>query len=215
MKIGIFGDSFCDGTVLPEKTPWYQILEDYGHTVTTYGACASSILYSANLLQQYQHEYEFIIWGVSSPNRISFPNSEGVQVHVHWPNFVFSKNNKFDSLTSKKIDIVKDWAKYIQDYEQEVMVTDSLARHFLTKYPNLMLVPCFEDPLREEFSLNKIVTKENDYFFHKNYDLGEIYKKYLDKRVCHFTDTNNEILAKLINESLAPGIFFCGYVAIR
>ena len=206
MNIGIFGDSFCDGSPFPHKTPWYQMLADYGHNVTSYGECASSSLYSANLIRQYHHNYELIIWCVTSPNRISFLNSNNVPVHVHWPNFIFSKDDH-DPLTLKRIDVIKDWAKYVQDTDQESLINDCVARHFLTVYPNLMIVPCFEEPLKEEFCLGKIVTEENNYYFPNLKNSSDIYRKYSDLRVCHMTDTNNEILAKLINGNLNPGIF--------
>jgi hypothetical protein len=157
-------------------------------------------------------EYDFIIWCVTSPSRISVPVDEGPQLlpftapdsFDNWE-FPFKK---FDTL--QKIAAVRSWYMWLFDMDTAILTDTALTHYVSSKFANVMILPCFSDPLGEKFNLYSVCEIEMLHYFN-NKNIKSIYEKFNDIRRCHFSVENNKILAELIANNLRPGIFDTSY----
>lgn len=212
MKIGVFGDSYCDKVRVNSIEPvvWYNFLQqDYGHTVDCFGEWGSSIVFSAKLIEQHAANYDLVIWCVTTPGRFSFP---GPTPHLR----SYHVTTSWDKCVTKDIDLIKkhevctDYLKYVFDWETENFVGRSIVSYIQTTFPNIMIIPCFPPPLSAKFNLYELCEREANFYL-PGKELHEIYKDYRDRRAGHITSTNQEILGKLINDNLVPGVFQTSY----
>jgi hypothetical protein len=211
MKLGVFGDSFANKQYLnsQQSVIWYNFLQrEHGHTVDCFGESGSSIEFSAQLIKQHANNYDLVIWCLTIPGRFSFSQlSKDYSYHI---------TNAFDKCYTKDSDLIKkhevcvDYFKYIFDWETENLIGESIVSYIQTKFPNIMIIPCFFSPLNYEFHLYKLCQQESEQYF-PGQQLHEVYKSYQDLRPGHFTPENQKILAKLINDKLTPGIFQTSY----
>jgi hypothetical protein len=209
MKIGVFGDSFCSKARVdsPEPVIWYNFLTtEYGHTVDCFGEAGSSILFSAQLIEQHASKYDIVMWCVTTPGRFSFVDNNGAY-HV---------TSTTDQCRSTNIDLVKkhqasvDYLKYIFEWPTESFIARAIVSHLQTKFSNIMIIPCFLSPLETKFNLYDLSQKEIDFYF-PGKNCTEIFQNYFDMRVGHLTIDHHKILAKLVNNNLSPGIFQVDY----
>jgi hypothetical protein len=210
MKIGVFGDSFAEKHWVSDT--WWRSLENHGHDVTCYGQAGSSILFSANMIDKHAHNFDFLIWGLTCPGRISLPIDESRYAHLmigsqHSPKWF--EIDGFDF--KKKIQAYNDYLKYLYIDDDENMTGQALAYWFMQKYQNLMIIPCFRPPLHTKFNLYKLSEWELEHFFPVQQSWNDIHQKYQDIRAGHLTNANNKILAELINQNLKPGVFQTEY----
>jgi len=222
MKIGVFGDSFaadnqfwCEKTnTLPSSDPfiWWKLLENFGHEVTSFGQEGTSILYSINQIKKNYSKFDFIIWCCTQSSRITLPIDERPG-YLNSSTFLDQEHtqDKFilDS-THKKIQLLKDWFRYAHNQKESELIGLALVNLLLSKFDNLMIIPCFDDPCFTNFDLFSLSQREIKNFF-PDHDLESIHKNYTDLRSCHLTKENNIILAELINSRLQPGIFSADY----
>jgi hypothetical protein len=207
MKIGIFGDSYAEKCA-PSDAWWQRLKFDHGNDVTSYGEAGSSIAFSMNLLEKFHDQFDFNIWCLTTPGRISIPL--GHDNFFHSTNHLDTSGNAIS--TTKKdravlIDVSRNYLKYIFDWNYENLVGKLLVEHYLKNIPNLMIIPCFPPPLNTEYNLYKICETEiQSVFPNKQVHVHEIYQEYYDKRSCHLTTTNNKILSDIIAQNLSPGI---------
>ena len=210
MKIAVYGDSFANKNW--DSGSWWQMLHsNHGHQVTSYGTEGSSILYSADLLRQHSHKYDFNIWCLTIPGRFSVRLSGDEYFHStyfmnHQGDLTGKQNHEYQYL----IDACHNYLKYVFDDESENLVGQALSEYFLSNVSNLMVLPCFIDPLNSTFNLYEVCIRELQVLFPRK-QVHEIYEKYNDKRVCHLTKKNNAKLAELISRSMSPGIFSTSY----
>lgn len=209
MDIGVFGDSFCEKTRDPGSPSWFELLESRGHTVTSYGAAGSSILYSARLLYDNYYRHHFLIWCVTNSPRISIPIKE-LPGHLHFPTPLDYPSKHFSAETRHKIDLANDWFKYLLDLEDCNLIGRALVSHSLQQYYNLMVIPCFPAPLTTEFNLYDLCSKEAQVYF-PGKDLLAIQETHRDLRRCHLSRENNQKLAEIVADNLQPGIFQTDY----
>ena len=209
MKIGVFGDSFAAKHWFGDI--WWQCLKDHGHDVTSYGEAGSSILYSAKIIDQHAHKFDFLIWALTCPGRISLKINDSEHAHLTFKKHPskFCELEEFDF--KKKLQTYNDYLKYLYVADDENMIGQAMAHYFMQKYQNLMIVPCFWLPLQVKFNLYKLSEWELQHLFSENQSWDEIHQKYRDVRSGHLTNANNKILADLINQSLKPGIFQTEY----
>jgi hypothetical protein len=211
MKIGIFGDSYCDKSRLTNKEPivWYNFLKtEYGHDIDCFGEWGSSILFSAKLIKEHATKYDLVIWCVTTPGRFSFPNSSSDRAYnitTSW-----DECHTDDPDLAKKHQVCLDYLKYVFDWETENLVGESVVKHIQNLFGNIMVIPCFPPPLSAEFNLYKVCENEADVYF-PGKKIHEIYEDYLDTRAGHLTLENHKILARLINDNLKPGVFQTSY----
>lgn len=209
MRIAIYGDSYAERRHGPESGAWWRVLETLGHDVTCYAESSSSFVWSAQLVDAHAHEYDFNIWCTTAIGRYSIELSDRTWLHLSSGSFVqgLAEREK-DPEKSKVISVFNDYIKYMYRSADDDFVFKSLCEFSLTKHKNLMIVPGFRISDLTRFHLSDISALEEDRFFAS---LGDTYvdfhKHYEDKRVCHMSRENNQILAGLINQDLRHGIF--------
>lgn len=209
MKIGVFGDSYADFNW--KNNIWWRCLEqNHNHSVQSFGVGGSSILFSAKLIEQHASKFDFLIWCLTCPGRITFDISDSMYQHYHYTNRPLYNLNNLSPETIKKISVYNEYVKYIYNDDDELLTSTSIANYFLTKYKNLMIIPCFRTPLNAEFNLYKVCENEIQYYFPEK-TVPQVYSEYQDLRAGHLTNENNKILADLINQNLQPGIFQTAY----
>lgn len=212
MKIGIFGDSFCDHEVGENSSKWWHQLGNYGHEVQSFGESGASLVYSAEQIEKNYKNFDFLIWAVTEPTRMTILVDEEPRVlHFTKPEPTRYSSYKFKSENNLKIKIATDFHKHIFDDQQSILIGQALVYHLLQKHQNLMVIPCFYDPLNHlEFNLYTLNLWEAEFYF-PNTDLLDVYRLYRDNRPCHLSIENNQILAKLVADDLKPGIFQTEY----
>lgn len=217
MKIGVFGDSYAESGW--KNRIWWRCLEqNHNHVVQSFGSGGSSILYSAKLIEQHASKFDFLIWCLTCPGRVTFEISDSLDRHFgpnpqqyfHYTNKLLYNHVNLSPETIKKISVYNEYVKYIYNDDDEFLISASIANYFLTKYKNLMIIPCFQPPLDAEFNLYNVCSNELKHYF-PDHKLEDVYKDYQDLRPGHLTNTNNKILAELINQNLQPGIFQTDY----
>jgi hypothetical protein len=211
MNIGVFGDSYAERYW--DKIWWKYLETEHGHTVTCFGQGGSSIMWSAKQIEQHAHKFDFIIWCLTCPGRFSFQMTEHTYIHST------SVSNNLDhyNLTAdvkKKMQVSQDYLKYVYNSHEENISGCAMAHYFMQRYPNLMIIPCFIDPLTTEFNLYTLCEHELQHFF-PDKKVWEVYQDYDDVRPGHLTDVNHHILAQLINNNLVPGIFQTRYTNFK
>jgi len=212
MNIAVFGDSYAEKNTSP--TAWWQVLKQYGHRVTSFGAGGSSINFSAKLILKNHKDFDFIIWCMTTPGRFSielpgqdkFFHSTNVMAHTG----VKFSNNIPAGVNHEIIDACQLYMKYVFDPDLENFLGKALANYFFQLIPNLMIIPCFPPPLETNFNLYTLCTKELQQVF-PNMETHKVYESRRDIRACHLTPQNNQILAEIISNNLKPGIFSTDY----
>lgn len=205
MKIGVFGDSYAEKTASDDI--WFNILKNkYNHQVESFGQGGSSINFSARLIQQLASNYELVIWCVTTPGRFSF-NVDNIQHHV---TTAWDRCNKDNIEISTKHRVCIEYLKYVFDWEEENFVGRSVVSYVTSTCTNVLVIPCFPPPLDSDFNLYTLCEQEAQHYFPKK-SIPEIYQQFEDLRPGHITPENQEILAKLINNNLSPGIFQTSY----
>lgn len=210
MKIGVFGDSFAERLYNDPRSGliWYNYLvTDHGHEVESYGEMGSSILFSADLIQKHAADYDLSIWCLTNTGRYSMPHREGGRtVHVT----PMCECTSRDVEVIKKHSVWKDYLRWIYDLDTEIFVGRCIVQYLQTQYPNLMIIPCFVDPLHTSFNLFNVCEQEAQFYF-PGRSVVDIYGDYVDLRPGHITAVNQKILAALINDALGPGLFQSSY----
>lgn len=206
MNIGVFGDSFASGG---SPNCWFHQLKLFGHEVISYGQPGSSIWYSVFQLLRESDKFDFNILCMTTPQRWSWPQDNDGWVHTGNP-MLFDDVN-LDAVDREKLQVCRDYVRLLANFDQESFIARCVARQLLLDMKNLMIIPCFRSPLELDFSLFGVCTREVDQHFPNITDHGSILVKYRDIRQCHMTTHNNAVLAALINQDLAPGIFQTDY----
>ena len=205
MNIGVFGDSYAEK--MASNKIWWRLLQDkYGHTVESFGESGSSINFSARLVDRLAKKYDLVIWCVTTPGRFSFQ----VDNHQHHITTAWDNYQGPNLEISKKHQVCIDYLKYMFDWEEENFVSCSVISYIMSRHNNTMILPCFPPPLDAKFNLYKLCEKEARHYF-PGKTIPEIYQKYHDMRPGHISPGNQEILAKLINDDLRPGVFQTSY----
>jgi hypothetical protein len=205
MKIGVFGDSFAEKDC--NNNIWWKYLQtEYHHQVESFGECGSSILFSAQQINNLAKNYDLVIWALTTPGRFSLLNKDKT---VHVVNG-YDSDDLLDLYIQKQVSICQEYLVHVFDWEQENFVGQSIACYLQEKYKNIMILPCFPPPLSAQFNLYQLCEWEAKFYF-PDKTIPEIYNQYQDLRAGHISNTNQKILAMLINQSLVPGIFQTDY----
>jgi hypothetical protein len=209
LKIGVFGDSFASR----DRSPmWWQMLAQYGHEVESWGESGSSIEWSVELIQRYHGRYEFMIWCVSMPGRLSLRSTIGPPYQPRWEHWrVSDAIVTRDPEVRRRQEIYRDYYLEFFPQGQDQFQLQALVHYVQHLHPNIMIVPCFRVPLDTEFNLYEASLHEVAPCFDTPENLHDWYQHYEDKRPGHFTPENHAVLAELINQNLRPGVFCTDY----
>lgn len=215
MKIGVFGDSYCHDydNIGAGNYSWYNVLRSYGHDVTTFGQAGSSLLWSAKQIKKHYDKFDFVIWIVTRPHRITvdLDESPGTMHFTTPPTDYDIKRLKLDS-SKNKLRAVDMWFKYLMDEGDIHLTGKALLNLYANTYGNLLMVPAFHEDIypiemnQDTFSLYNLCVKEAE---HYSSDVSSLLAH--DNRLCHLTIENNAIFARLLNDNLKPGFFQTSY----
>ena len=207
MNIGIFGDSYADKNQIESSIWWGIIKQTTDHDVVCYGESASSIMFSAKKILENYHKYNLIIWCLTQSGRQT----------VYWENepLHFSFGADFKNHPSKLIReqwalFIDHWQSDLLDWENEKIIGKAIVHYISDVCKNVMIVPCFRDPLECDFNLFDLSRREAEFYFGAK-KAEHFYSKYQDLRPGHLSISNQRILAEEIKENLAPGIFQTDY----
>jgi hypothetical protein len=213
MKIGVFGDSFADSNT--SKSIWWKYLaEQYQHDVECFGESGSSLVFSATkLLNSYQN-YDLVIWCATSSNRLTIwhrANFKEIPVHVT------GRHHKTysDPEIQEKINIAEQYINHVFDWPEGEFVGHCVVNTVQSIIPNLLIIPSFTTPIYYKkdagFNLYDLCSRETKTYFPNGKEIADIMDEYHDTRAGHFTAETHQTLAKLVSQSLRPGIFSTKY----
>lgn len=208
MKIGVFGDSFANWNDqnVPVGLWWehFPNVKDFAVHATR----GSSLIHSAMMLNARGRDYDLNIWCVTTTSRFSkVVNDRWVHFQVIGPGKKgVSSHIPLDSSEEFMYGVVADYYKYIYTYHEDLLQSQALVDHLTNKLGNVMVIPCFPQPMNTKFCLNDISMMEWEHYF-PNRDYSDIGTKYKDLRPGHITLENQRILCELISQKLEPGIF--------
>jgi len=208
MKIGVFGDSFADQT--SQKIWWRYLQDHHGHNVISYGQSGSSLGFSVECMENYAADFDHLIWCVTTVNRISIWHDDKIYhlTGTHPPDITR------DTILDHKLDVIHHYLTEAFDGHYQEILGHSLVYFMLNKYPNLTIIPSFSTPVyfmkEHKFNLYDLCQQEASCVF-PGQDLYHVVNGPKDRRQGHLTDTNQRILAQLINNNLAAGIFCTEY----
>lgn len=222
MKIAIYGDSygnFCLKNVQGDSNDrgkaWVEILSEK-YQVVNFCVPSSSLFYSYNLFLQHNQNFDYNIFLVTEPNRITLPDEY---------EFPLSKHINFSATTGfKRSDnpIANNLMTAVESYYSLIhnqsavdtfhnLMLDSISRI----NQNTIVIPCFNGSIPGEFySLNRISHYEgtdsvvlttlwdNNYRFWTPIESENSRWAYNDYRKCHLIEENNIILADLISNAI-------------
>lgn len=208
MRIGVFGDSFADRTC---NKIWWRYLESiHGHKVKSFGESGSSLSFSIEMMDNHAHEFEKLIWCFTSVNRQSFWYKDRIyhNTGTHRPNATG------DPILDQKLRVIHDYISLAFDWPLQERFGKALIPFMLSKFSNLTIIPCFGTPVyfmeEKKFNLYRLCQIETENLF-PNKNSEDIINSKIDRRQGHITDTNQKILAELINRDLDSKIFDTAY----
>lgn len=200
MKIGVFGDSFADRRA---RDSWWSRLSEFGHDVTSFGEGGSSLAFSAGLLWTHASEFDYLIWCVTSVNRVSFYHDDRA---YHVTN-AFDQPEQ-DSSVARLQGISQSYLQNVFHPHGHEVLGNLAVQGALEKFSNLLIVPCFATPVyfmeSPGFNLFELSTREAQWYF-PGQDLYTIFHKWQDIRSCHFTHDTNHSLANMISQAINQG----------
>ena len=214
MKIGIFGDSFADSQTT--KDIWWKYLNSYyHHDVECFGESGSSIVFSARQIIDLYKNYDLIIWCVTSPNRLTIWHRtifKETAVHITGRHH----KNHPDPEIQEQINIAEQYLTRVFDWPDGEFVGQCVVEFVKSKVSNLLIIPSFPAPIYQDaakakFNLFDLYCKETVNYFPGDQEIAEILDEYHDQRAGHFTTQTHQTLAKILTESLTPGIFETEY----
>lgn len=206
MKIAIFGDSYAKKSRPENKAPaWHDVIENK-FSVDNFAEAGSSLFYSVDLFLKNHRQYDKIIFFVTSSHRKYLPeHSWFIENDLIVKNFTAATARQFqshppeDPKVRRITDAICDYFSYIErdDYEHYVhrLMVDDIKKI----RPDALLVDTVK-------CLWPIFEKETRYYGFDGHNINYV-NNYLDIRNCHLTDTNNEILASLVEQWIISGQF--------
>lgn len=208
MKIGVFGDSYANKRANPSEIWWGILGSNFDHNIDCYGESASSIMFSAKKVLEYYKEYDLVIWCLTQSGRKTVSWRDKT---IHFSLGTDFSNHPDEELRRKWLTFVDYWHSGLLDWDwEEKIIGKALVKYLMDECKNLMIIPCFKDPLECDFNLFDLSKREVAFYFGPT--MAEIYwEKVMDLRCGHLSPTNQNILAQQINQHLKPGIFQTDY----
>lgn len=212
-RVAVFGDSFASRSNDAEELSktWFEILKDHhGFDVTTYGKNGASIEYIFNEFFHNYPRYDYVIFIKTSAGRFTLPK------HIPVPDeFEFLRYNMANLIENNKTFAEKfahgpvanalralvDYYNYLFDERIASNTCNALAEYAKILKPTNLLV--LDVVTGAEQNLMEISNKELEVAGLAMADMS----KYADRRNCHLSQRNNEILAAKIATWIDTGEF--------
>jgi hypothetical protein len=204
MKIGVFGDSFADAKL---TDCWFNLLaSDHGHTVKSFGLGGTSIMYSAKLVDIYASQFDLVIWALTESDRHTLQVGSRIIPLLPGSSAPSILLKVSDELPIGKFHAVyQDYMKYLFSRKDADFGAQCIVNSMMTTHQNILILPCFPNPVHTEFSLMSVSEMESQCYF-PNQSLSKVWEQYRDLRQGHITAANHAVLARYINDNLEPGI---------
>ncbi len=205
MKIGVFGDSYADehhSKFFASYPSWMEILRSkYSLDVTSFGFSATSLFYSYKKLLEHKHEFNKVIFLITSPGRIMIPDDIPVTnkkyKHVNSQRSarfnITQIESKLEPGTDSDLQVLKaaeSYFLYLYDAEKEELFHNMLLKKIKEDNPDVIFINTISD-LQDTNSLSCIARME---IVESGLD-EDLFNGFTDNRVCHLSKRNNEILA--------------------
>lgn len=224
MKIAVYGDSFacCNlinipGDNLDRGKSWVEVLEEK-YTITNFSKTASSLFYSYDLFLKNNKDFDYNIFLVTEPNRLTLNNVDDDSVLKHINVSVldfFKKSTELDNNANylKIINGIEMYYTYIHNQKQTDICHSLLVDNITKINPNTLIVPCFENstPGKSLYKKSLSYISDNEIFTglmalkDKGYERWKLIDdkwSFSDYRKCHLSEENNKILADNIINSI-------------
>jgi hypothetical protein len=153
MKIGVFGDSFCDTFDMRDKIDykeyhWAHILSKSlgATTVDFYAEAGSSFYYTYQNILKLAPQYDKVICCVSSPYRYPVKICPPISDNGCWVPGVENIPKVFDESMKQNI---KGWY-LISDLPYLENVQEAFISNLENKFSNIMIIPCFTNSFTNE-----------------------------------------------------------------
>lgn len=194
-RLGIFGDSFCSLNSGIEGS-WPNVVSKFsGFDITNFGKPGTGIMWSYRNLLDNADQYDWNIWCVSSIQRLALNVPVAPWVVHYTPG---GENNHRSPAIVDICKTVDEFFVKVDIYSDLNILYDNLIMAALSKWSNLLVIPCFHEPLMRDCYLNSISEKEVQCM--KNVHGSYSFRNFRDRRPCHLTPANNKILAQTILE---------------
>lgn len=211
MKIGIYGDSFaCIHTkwVMSKSfnhhlgLSWVELLEEAGHDITNFAQSGSAFMFSYKKFLKNYKDFDLNIFVVTNWSRIYIEKLPEILIHgspscdVEYDRIMKSPNYKEKDEHIKILKSLKTYMEIWADWDMVKHTQQVLCQNIFNICPNTILIPVFEDSLidgrgalwnaclHELFLCDERAYNKFDFL---NLDC---------QRKCHFSEENNEVLAK-------------------
>lgn len=222
MKIAIYGDSYGNcfltnfkGDEVDRGKAWVEILADR-HQVKNFSVAGSSLFYSYDLFLQHNQNFDYNIFLVTEPNRITLPDEYEFPLSKHAGISTINGFKRTNNIKNNNIiTMVESYYSLIHNQK----VTDTFHNLMLDNIhrinQNTLIIPCFNDSVPGEYyTLNSIsgyewsdsvilkTLRNNKFFNWAPIEEGNTRWTYNEYKKCHLTEENNIILADLISNAI-------------
>jgi len=231
MKIAIYGDSFGNSmieTSIESKDQdtrgkaWVELLAD-NYDVTNFCYPGSSLFYSYQLFLKNNQKFDYNIFLVTEPNRITLPDEFDIlpmSKHINL-SFVHAFNHRFSSKTTNDsrldpiISAIESYYSFIHN-EHAINIFHNLMIENINRInQNTIIIPCFNQSIPDaQVSLNSIcayefkeskvmeILTDNDCRNWKIFNDENGKWTYSDYRKCHLNEENNKKLFEIIVDAI-------------
>lgn len=218
MKIAVYGDSFggINLTNIPDDNEdrgksWVQVLSEK-YNVTNFSEGGSSLFYSYEIFLQQNKNFDYNIFLITEPNRLTLNN-----VNDHLKHFNLTMLELFNQVAKnstieedkKIINAILGYYSYIHDQKYIDTCHALMVNSIISINQNSLIIPCFPTSIPDKTSLVEITDyelldqvlylKDNGY---EPWKLIDNKWTFADYRKCHLSEENNRILANIIDNSI-------------
>lgn len=213
MKIGVFGDSFASLKFEQNTTPsWVDILSEK-YDVTNFALPSSNLYYSTNKFIDNSRSFDKIIFVVTVPGRLHFPDWVTVDNRFKFAaghaiaEWQLKLNNSTNQLTDTEIKAFKaviEYYTYLDDVKFNNFIQQLMVNKIIDSRPDAIVLPVSkssygEPKLMHSASLADIFDKENQAW---GITATDLLNNCRDFRNCHMTAENNLVLANKVEQWL-------------
>jgi hypothetical protein len=223
MKIAVYGDSFgnCNLTNIPGDNidrgkSWVEELEKI-YTVTNFSMAASSLFYSYELFLKHNKDFDYNIFLVTEPNRLTLTGVDNdyhlKHINLSISDFILKKSETSnDNRDLPIMNAVLGYYTYIHNQNQidicHRLIVDSITG--INK--NSLIIPCFAISVPGKLLYRRSLVDISDnelpslkLLNQKGYKPWELINDswtFTDYRKCHLSEENNKILADIIDSNI-------------
>ena len=232
MKIAIYGDSYGNSMItdtverIDRNTrgkAWVELLAD-NYDVTNFAHTGSSLFYSYKLFLENNQKFDYNIFLVTEPNRITLPDEVDILPlgkHINLGLIDNYKNQYSSKVTNDvRLDMIlsalESYYSIVHNQEAVDIFHNLMLKNINRINQNTIIIPCFNNSIpwftktslysisAYEFYDSKVMyyLKEKNYYNFTPIEDENGKWTYSDFRKCHLNEENNKILFNLVNHAI-------------